>query len=917
MEKKPLNGKKGARAAKSVVQEINKVPEDFAIEKGVVDTNIIDAHDLDDNISIEGYPYTSSGYKNSAEYATTSSVKGTILPSSRFSKKYYKKAKTTTAMLLEEADRFEVDPEHGLSLDQIENRTKKGLVNKTKKKSSKSLGRIFFQNIITPINMIAVAVSVTLGIFGGMSAQQFFMLIILINTGIGIFQEIRAKRTVEKLSILTAPTATVIRNGEKMVIPIAEVVLDDVLYLESGKQICADSVVLKGEAEANEALLTGESIPVRKLAGSELYSGSYLSAGACYAKVNKVGETNYVETLTSHAKKYKKPKSELFNSIHFLIKIIIPVAVVLTIATLALHYAMNIRNILPGTLINVNGEYVDAILHGWRVNIEHAAGIMVGMLPVGMFLLTSTALFVSVIRLGKKRALVKDFNCIEMLARADVLCLDKTGTITDGSMRLKETVDVSQGATEQSPYTIAEIVGSILTATGDNNQTARALAQEYGFSKTLAPTEVLPFSSARKFAAVTFGEVGTYLYGAPEFVLREMGIRLERKIGEYTKQGYRVLVLAHSPGSIIGDKLPQNRKALAVFVIEDNIRDDAIETIKWFKENNVSVKVISGDNAVTVSEIAKRVGIENSEIYISLEGLSEREVLEAATKYSVFGRVSPEQKKLLVQGLKAKGHTVAMTGDGVNDILAMRESDCAIAIASGAEAARGIAHLVLQDSNFSSMPQVVMEGRRVVNNIQKTSALFLMKTIMTALLAVVFLFMESEYPYRTHYLLLMEIFVIAAASFALAMQANTKIIRGKFLSNVIGRSAPGGVTLAVSMIAIYLFMSLTTGYVSNPEVVAQTYRTMVILGVTFTSFIVLIKICEPLNMYRIVMLVVIGVFLGVAALVLPLVGMGALLGIYLPLELHQILFLIATVLGAYFFMSIFIRIMRALKILHY
>jgi len=862
----------------------------------------------------------STEYGLSREYSRSRAFDASMLPKERFKRSNIKKSKSKTLVTLDAAERYDTDVTTGLSQEQVESRVEHGYVNFTKKKSSKSIGAIFFQNLVTPINGIAIAVAIALMIFDADFLQLFFMLIITINTTVGIVQEIRAKIIVDKLSIMTAPTAIVVRDGEKRTIPTKEVVLDDIMYIEAGKQICADSIVVSGEAEANESLLTGESVPERKTVGSMLFSGSYLSSGACFARVDKIGAANYVETLTSHAKKYKKPKSELFKSINRIMLVVIPAALVLSTITIVLFWLTTTR---PEAIAN---DWTDAqVWASWQSNIQHAAGVMIGMLPVGMFLLTSTALVVSVIKLGKRRALVKDFNCIEMLARVNVLCLDKTGTITDGTMSIKDVVEI-RGAAEM-PYSLSDIVGSVLTVTGDNNQTARALANKFGYSKALTPTAVMPFSSSRKLAAASFGEAGTFIYGAPEFVLKDMGIRVEKLINEYAREGYRVLVLAHSPASIVGDKLPTVRRPLCLFIVEDFIRDDAQETIKWFRENNVEVKVISGDNPITVSEVAKRAGVENAELYISLEGMSERDVLEAATKYTVFGRVSPEQKQLLVRALKQKDNKVAMTGDGVNDILAMRESDCAIAIASGSEAARNIAHLVLQDSSFASMPQVVKEGRRVINNIQKTSSLFLMKTIMTAILSVVFLFLGHEYPYRTDFLLFMEIFVIAAASFALALQANTNLIKGKFLSNVIGRSAPGGITLAISMLSIYFFSQLyNIGGVYNDygvlinygaNLANPAYSTMLILGVTFTSFIILIKICEPPNLFRTVMLVVIGALLAVASFVVPNF-VNIISGLEpASLSVGYWLYLIVTVLGSYFFMSVLIRIMRALKVLNY
>ncbi|MCL2798528.1 MAG: HAD-IC family P-type ATPase, partial [Firmicutes bacterium] len=447
------------------------------------------------------------------------------------------------------------------------------------------------------------------------------------------------------------------------------------------------------------------------------------------------------------------------------------------------------------------------------------------------------------------------------------------------------------------------------------------LANRFGYSKVLKPTAILPFSSARKLAAATFGETGTFLYGAPEFVLKDIGIRLERQINDYAAQGFRVLVLAHSPAPIKDGQVLGARRALCLMVIEDHVRDDAVKTIRWFKENNVAIKVISGDNPITVSEVARRVGVENAELYISLDGLSNREIFEAASQYTVFGRVTPEQKMLLVKALKQKGRTVAMTGDGVNDILAMRECDCAVAIASGAEAARNVAHLVLQDSSFASMPEVVVEGRKVVNNIQQSASLFLMKTFMTMIVAITSLFLGEQYPYTTDNLLLLEMCVIAVASFALALQANKQLITGKFLLNVIGRSAPGGITMWAAFLAIYLYNFFVLKKMpDDPAAAYQIYQTMLVLGLTFTGFIILVKICEPLNMFRIMLILAVAALLIVGVFAVPNLSSAEapLFGLALPsMRPQEWIFITAAIMGSYFFVSILIRVMRALKILNY
>lgn len=820
-------------------------------------------------------------------------IDGTLL--SQEQRKGSKKYKVKATADLSVAERYEPDVKFGLSKAQVDKRMEDGYFNATRKKSGKTYRNIFFTNIFTFLNLLTFAVAAALIAVGASISQLFFMIIIIANIGIGIIQEIRSKRTVDKLSLITAPTAQVMRDGEKKTIPVAEVVLDDIMCLEMGKQICADCIVVRGECEVNESMLTGESVPVKKKVGDAVYSGSFVSSGSVYARVDKVGAANYVETLTSYAKRYRKPKSELNASIRLFIRVISCIIVPLAIIMLWVY-----------------SKQTPAGPDKWKDIISSISGSVIGMIPAGMFLLTTVALAVSVIRLAKRKTLVQDIYCIEMLARVDVLCLDKTGTITDGSMQVNNIIELKGGETE---YSLQDVIGSMLTATEDNNQTAMALANRFGYSQALKPIKVMPFSSQRKLSAVTFEGAGTYMLGAPEFVLKDLGVRIEKLISENAANGFRVLVLAHSPAEMQGERLPAVRRPLCLIVIEDHIRDDAVETIRWFKENNVAVKVISGDNPVTVSEVARRVGVENAELYISLEGLSEQEVIEAANKYTVFGRVTPEQKCLLVKSIKAKGHTVAMTGDGVNDILAMREADCSVAIASGAEAARNVSHLVLLDSNFTSMPDVVKEGRRVVNNIQKSSSLFLMKTFMSIVLTIVFLVLTItngvKYPFDTSNLLLLEWFVIAIPSFALALQPNKNIIKGKFLTNVISRCIPGGMTLCISVMAVFLYSYFTNGKVIVVRGMEgwDAYICMSVLAMTFSGMMILLKICEPLDAFRSVLMIVTSTVCILAAALMP----QSVFGIC-KLELTDLFFVIITLLVSYFIVAVCMRLVNAIRI---
>ncbi len=719
-----------------------------------------------------------------------------------------------------EIKRVDAEPNTGLTVEQVIERINKGYVNSTSNGNVKTYSSIFISNIFTFFNMLCVAIALSLIICGSFK-NLVFMLVVISNTAIGIFQEIRAKRTIEKLSLLTAPTAKVIRGGSEYEITTAEVVLDDIVVLKNGKQVVADAIIVEGSVEVNESLLTGESVNIKKTVGDVLYSGSFISSGSCKARVDKVGEDCYVEQLSQKAKQYKKPKSELFNSLNLTIKvigfIIIPIAI-----------GMYINNYM-----NTGGNIQETV--------SKSAGAIIGMIPSGMFLLCSIALTVSVIRLAQRKALVQDLYCVEMLARVNVLCLDKTGTITDGTMKVYNFIELQN----KSGMTLKRIMGSFLSAQNDNNQTSQSLVNYFGYNKELKPQAVLPFSSTRKLSAVTFDGIGTYILGAPEFVLPNMKEgKVKDMIEQYAKDGYRVLVLANCAGSIQGDNLPNtNRSPVAVIVLEDRIREDAIETIKWFKENDVKIKIISGDNPLTVAEIAKRVGVTDTESFINLEGLSNAQVISAANKYTVFGRVTPEQKATLVKAMKAQGNTVAMTGDGVNDILALKEADCSIAMASGSEAVRSVSHMVLLDSKFSSMPQAVFEGRRVINNIQKSSALFFMKTIFTILFSIFILATGQVYPFAPSQMYMLEFFVIGIPSFFLALQPNKNRIKGRFIYNLFKNATPGALTLLINCIAIYLFVLLTQGGWDDTLLISS----MCTLAVTYTGLVMLYKLCSPLT----------------------------------------------------------------------
>ncbi len=710
------------------------------------------------------------------------------------------------------AERFEVNIEDGLNDEQVNQRILEGFSNFKPKNSSKTYGQIFFTNIFTVLNILLFVIAGFLISVGSIKDLSFLVMISL-NIIIGIIQEIRAKKQIDKLSLITSPTVKVLRNGKISEISTGEVVLDDIMILTSGKQICADSVVVSDTIEVNESMLTGESDAILKKPGDTLYSGSIVVAGNCKAKVEKVGKDNYIESLTTSAKKYVKPKSELLHSLNLII------------------YVMSFLVVVLGGLL----FYVQYVKNGMNYveSIRKTAGAMIGMIPSGLYLCTSMALAVGVMRLARNGVLVQELYCIEMLARINVLCLDKTGTITDGTMKVKNVIEYKNFGGINTRYAMS----ALLNALNDDNLTSVAMKNYFGLQKRLKVLGTIPFSSKRKLSAASFDKYGTYIMGAPEFVLsKETYETISKDVDKFAREGFRVLLLAYTEGLICENTLPDTEiLPMSLILIEDNIRPDAIETINYFKNSGVEVKVISGDNPTTVSMIAKRAGIENADNFISLDGMSEQDVVRAASKFTVFGRVSPNQKRLLVKTLKEEGKTVAMTGDGVNDLLALKEADCSIAMASGSDAARNVSHLVLIDSNFACMPNVVAEGRRVINNVTKVSRLYLTKTMFSLLLAILAL-IQGYYPISTNQLFIIDLFVIGIPSVILVLEKNNDLNKGHFLANVIKSALPGAIVIVILSLIVFILkdeFSMTTTISS----------TLIVLSATFTCMMVLYDVC--------------------------------------------------------------------------
>ena len=714
--------------------------------------------------------------------------------------------------------------DYGLNDSQVNERVSAGLTNFVEKKYSKSYLSIFLSNICTYFNLLGLIVFVSLLIFndGQIKISNFlFVLIFLANILIGIIQEIRAKICIDRLTLISNKCVKVLRNGKTIEINPKDIVIDDIILVGIGSQIPTDSKLLDGDLEVNESLLTGEFEAVKKHPGDTLLGGSFIISGNGKIVADKIGKDNYVEKLSEKARKYKKPQSELMQSLSAFIRtigiIIVPIAVLF---------------ILKSTLISK----LDI-----KIAIFRTSTIVIGMIPSGMFLLTSLALAVGIIKLAKHNTLVQDLYSLEMLARVDTICFDKTGTITDGKMSVIDVLNYD----DTLPYSLNEIIGSMLNSVRDNNQTAIALYNYFGYSDKLKAKAVLPFNSTRKQCAVTFENEGTYSFGAPDFVLdKEVYEKIKDKINEYARKGLRVLLVAHNEKEIIDDKLPTGFIPIGLILIFDHIREEAISTIKWFKLNGIDIKVISGDNPITVAEVSKRAGVPNADKFINLEGLSDAEVYNSANKYTVFGRVSPEQKAILVTALKDAGHVTAMTGDGVNDILALKESDCAITVASGSEAARNVSHLVLMDDNFNSMPNIVYEGRRVINNVQSSASLYLMKTFFTMIFSLISLAYMESYPFQLNQMILLETFVIGFPSFFLSLQANDKKVEGRFITYVIDKSIPSAILMVVSVLLVEIFKSAGPG--SNEQLII----TMEAFVLTFAGLISLFSICKPLNLYR-------------------------------------------------------------------
>lgn len=740
-------------------------------------------------------------------------------------------------------ERFNTNYEHGLTESQLEQRQNANLYNNTSVKSTKTYGSIFAKNIFTFFNMLWLIIAVAL-IAVGSYKDLIFIFVIVANTAIAIIQEIRAKIAVEKLSIVTTPMVKTMRGGKIIELPADQLVLDDVIILSSGNQIPSDSKILSGKVDVNESLLTGESNAIEKGQGDALLSGSFIVSGECYARVDKIGSDNYIHQMAKKAKEFKTPQSNLFKDLNRLIKYIGIALVPIGILTFFKE-------------LTITGSTI-------QQQITNTSGALTSMIPAGMFLLVTISLAIGVVKLSKKKTLVRDLYSIEMLARTNVLCLDKTGTITDGTMKVVDFMTY----TNKRKNSVKKLLSNVLHVQKTTNSTSNAMIKEFGRSDEFRALNVAEFSSDRKFSITQLSNKKIYFLGAVTRIGCKLNDEQTKFIKDQQSKGYRILAFSELENASFDKKMSgKNSTLLALIVIEEHIREDAIETIQWFKDNGVEIKIISGDDPATVSKIAQRVGVKNSDKFVSLEGKSLKEVEIMADQFTVFGRVTPEQKYTIVKALKNKGKVVAMTGDGVNDTLALKEADCSIAMADGSEVARSISKLVLLESNFSSLPSVVKEGRQVVNNVQNSSSLFLMKTFFAISLTLITLFLQLQYPFKPSMMMLLEFFVIGMPSFFMTFEPNTKPITGNFIPQVMKRSLPRALLLLLNVLVVMILYKTQPD--ATPILTQEQYTTLAVLTMTYTGFLNLVSLCIPPTLLKggVAALSLIGITL--AILVLP------------------------------------------------
>ena len=759
-------------------------------------------------------------------------------------------------------ERIAADPQSGLSAEQVKRRFAQGENNYKVESSTLSVSEIVRSNVCTYFNLVFAVIAVLLAIVGAWS-DMLFLPIIVANTCIGIIQEVHSKKVLDKLSILNAPHTVVIRDGKRQEIPADQLVLDDIVEFSAGSQIPADAKVVSGELQVNESLITGESDEIEKREGDSLLSGSFVVSGKACARLEKVGKDSYISKLTLQATKSKKgEQSEMIRSLNYLIMVMGIIIIPIGIALFVQSFIYN------------EGTFHDSI--------TGMVAAIIGMIPEGLYLLTSVALAVSSVRLAQKKVLIHDMKCIETLARVNVLCVDKTGTITEPGMHVYD-FSVLDGADQLE---ISQLLADFVAAQEKDNATMEALKAHFSNGSGMRAREVYSFSSETKYSGAVMNDGKSYVIGAPEFVLRGQFAKYQEQIATYSSKGYRVLVFAQYEGTLDRKPLTEPVLPLCFVMLANPIRKGAKETFTYFAENDVDIKVISGDNPLTVSVIAAEAGIVGAERFVDASTLKEKEdYYRAVEEYTVFGRVTPSQKRMLVQALKEHKKTVAMTGDGVNDVLALKDADCSVAMASGSEAASNVAQLVLLDSDFSRMPSVVAEGRRVVNNIERTAALYIVKNIFSMLLAIFSVILMLDYPLEPSQVSLISMFTIGIPSFVLALEPNKELIRGHFLTNVLVRALPAGLTDFIVVSGLVIFCR-------EFQVDLDCLSTSCTILVAIVGFMILHRIARPMNTGHIVMLV--GVIAGWILCMLFGGSFFGITGISKQCEMLMVIFAIIT-----------------------
>lgn len=710
-----------------------------------------------------------------------------------------------------------IDIEKGLTDKEIKERIEAKKTNKNSIVPTKTIGEIIKNNLFTLFNLLNFLLALSIALVGSYK-NLLFMGGVICNTLISIVQEIRTKKIIDKLSLLSTTKAKVIRNGKTKEIKIEDIVVDDIIKFKAGEEITVDTIIKKGTCEVNESFLTGEEEPILKKENDMILSGSFIVSGSIIGKVEHVGEDNYANKISNEARYVKKANSILLESLNKVIKyisiLVVPLGIILFLKQLSL-----------------TNDYTVAVIN--------SVAAIIGMIPEGLVLLTSTVMAVGIIKLSKYKVLVQDLYAIEMLARTDVLCLDKTGTLTEGKMKISGLISVNEQKNK-----IENILGNFAYFSKDENATMKAIKNKFDITQKLNITNIIPFNSERKYSALILDNF-SYLLGAPEFLI-EKNNKIYEKIDIYNKD-YRVLVLCKS-NYIKTEELTKSLDIISIILIEDVIRKKAKETISYFKKQNVNIKVISGDNPITVSNIAKKVGIENYDKYIDMTNITMEKIIDIVDDYTIFGRVTPRQKKEIILALKKKGHVVSMTGDGVNDVLSLKEADCSIAMNSGSDAARNVSKLVLLNSDFEAMPSIVLEGRQTVNNIERSATLFLTKTMYASLLLILFLFINRSYPFEPIHLTLTSVVAIGIPSFVLALESNKNRIKGNFFTNVFSKAFPFSVTIVLNIISI---MILTRIFNSTK---LETSTLCVIMN-AYVSFLLLFRISRPFNRLKLTLFI--------------------------------------------------------------